>query len=176
MLNKLFLVLFLLIGIAGISQSVTFTNVSDNFEVEHSFGVGSQFGGGVSFVDFDQDGFDDLTFTTNEPLNMSFYSNDGTGLMYNFVPTDFLNDGNTKHPLWADIDNDGDYDLFISANDTGNRLYLNNGNLELEDITEVSGLDLPSIDNNSFGSVFADFNKDGNLDLYIVNLSDSVRL
>ncbi len=169
MLNKLFLVLFLLIGIAGISQSVTFTNVSDNFEVEHSFGVGSQFGGGVSFVDFDQDGFDDLTFTTNEPLNMSFYSNDGTGLMYNFVPTDFLNDGNTKHPLWADIDNDGDYDLFVSANDTGNRLYLNNGNLELEDITEVSGLDLPSIDNNSFGSVFADFNKDGNLDLYIVN-------
>lgn len=169
MLNKLFLVLFLLIGIAGISQSVTFTNVSDNFEVEHSFGVGSQFGGGVSFVDFDQDGFDDLTFTTNEPFNMSFYSNDGTGLMYNFVPTDFLNDGNTKHPLWADIDNDGDYDLFVSANDTGNRLYLNNGNLELEDITEVSGLDLPSIDNNSFGSVFADFNKDGNLDLYIVN-------
>jgi hypothetical protein len=145
MLNKLFLVLVLLIGIAGISQSVTFTNVSDNFEVEHSFGGGSEMAGGVSFVDFDQDGFDDLTFTTNEPLNMSFYSNDGTGLMYKFVATDFLNDGNTKHPLWADIDNDGDYDLFVSANDTGNRLYLNNGNLELEDITEVSGLDLPSI-------------------------------
>ena len=169
MLNKLFLGLFLFIGITGIPQSVTFTNVSGNLEVNHSFGGGSQFGGGLSFVDFDQDGFDDLTFTSNESLNMSFYSNEGTGLMSNFEPIGFFNDGNTKHPLWADIDNDGDYDLFVSANETGNRLYLNNGNLELEDITATSGLDLPSIDNNSFGSVFADFNKDGNLDLYVVN-------
>ena len=169
MLKKLFLGLFLFSRVFGISQSVTFTNVSDNFEVDHSFGGGSEMAGGVSFVDFNQDGVDDLTFTSNETLNMSFYANDGTGLMFKYLPTDFVNEGNTKHPLWADIDNDGDYDLFISANETGNRLYRNNGNGDLVDITEDSGLDLPSIDNNSFGSVFADFNKDGNLDLYIVN-------
>ena len=104
MLNKLFLGLFLLIGVAGISQSVTFTNVSDNLEVEHSFGGGSEMAGGVSFVDFNQDGKDDLTFTTNDGNEMSFYLNDGTGLMSNFEPIGFFNDGNTKHPLWADIE------------------------------------------------------------------------
>ncbi len=165
---SIFVLLFCFSGLLN-AQNVTFQNVSHYLEVPHTFGDGSEMAGGVSFVDFDQDGFDDLTFTTNDGNDMSFYINDGTGNMMKWVFPGVDNDGNTKHPLWADIDNDGDYDLFISANESGNRLYLNHGDLNLEDITETSGLDLPSVDNNSFGSVFADFNKDGNLDLYIVN-------
>jgi hypothetical protein len=68
----------------------------------------------------------------------------------------------------ADIDNDGDADVYIT-NYGPDRLYLNNGDGTFRDITAASG-----IDNPDWGTcaVWFDYDRDGRLDLFVVNYAD----
>lgn len=86
---------------------------------------------------------------------------------------------------FADIDNDGDLDLYI-VNVPGalkdisfkkkkdlptNVLYRNNGNGTFTDITESANVGDTGY---GMGCVFADYNGDGNLDLYVTNYGENV--
>ncbi|MEP0263044.1 FG-GAP-like repeat-containing protein [Dokdonia sp.] len=127
------------------------------------------FGGGISFFDFDNDGWDDLTVSSNTGLPVKFYkNNNGT---FELINLSGINDElfETKSVQWVDFDNDGDYDFFATSNQsTGdNRFYENIGNLTFVNITDASGLSNPG--HKSFGGSWGDYDKDGFLDLFLVS-------
>ncbi len=155
---------FLLLGSALTGQS--FSNVAPSLGITGGYGSYTLAAGGVSFVDFDLDGLDDLTFCTMNTQPMKFYKNTGTS--FTLVDPPYVdNTQQTKQALWADIDNDGDLDLFIVAFDGYSRLYQNTGSMTFTEITSSAGL--PTGTNKTFGANFGDYDRDGFLDLYVTN-------
>jgi hypothetical protein len=71
-----------------------------------------------------------------------------------------------KGVAFADINNDGLVDLFISNKGGASKLYLNKGNDKFEDVTAKSGLG-NAVVGFTLGSVFGDYDNDGYADLYM---------
>ena len=98
------------------------------------------------------------------------YKSTGIDFINNLVETDSMNYFNYTSIYMGggvstgDINNDGLIDVFFTGNQVKNRLFLNKGNLQFEDITDKSGV---GGDNRWYtGSTMADVNGDGYLDIY----------
>ncbi len=116
-------------------------------------------------ADFNGDGVDDLSIA-HHLGDLQFYTGNGEG----FVPFELQIPAyayEAKCILWADIDNDGDQDLFITYRLAANRLYINEGDLEFTDVSDNCGID--QTNRRSYGACFGDYNNDGLLDLFIAN-------
>lgn len=144
--------------------SAQFVDVSNevNLYTDHT---GGNWGAGISMADFNNDGLDDLSFAHYGGM-LKFYLGDGTGFneIYLNLP-EYANEA--KGILWADIDNDGDQDLFVTYRLASNRLYRNLGGLMFDDISEVCGI--TQSNQRSYGANFGDYDQDGLLDLFVAN-------
>lgn len=70
----------------------------------------------------------------------------------------------------GDINNDGLPDLYFAGNQSKNRLYINKGNLEFEEMTQEAGVG-GSPSEWSTGVTVADVNGDGYLDIYVCQVN-----
>lgn len=135
-------------------------------------------GAGAAVLDFDGDGRMDLWLIQGGPLRERhsrplpsdrLYRNIGTGGMLRFA--DVTRNAGLKATGYgmgiatADIDNDGDTDVFL-ANFGSNQLYLNTGDGRFRDITAEAGVAGSAW---SIAAAFADIDADGLLDLYVAN-------
>lgn len=137
-----------------------FTNETDNYGISAYNGL-NLFGGGISAVDYDQDGDDDLTIVLDQTIKI--YRNDGgTFSQQNFG---FTIEDNGKHPIWVDYDNDGDLDFFISQYLHPVKLYRNDGDFNFTEVTAAAGIAQTNV--HHFGASWADYDRDGFLDLYV---------
>ena len=153
----------LLTALSGAAQT-PFVDVSNEMNVwtDHT---GGYLGAGLSMADFNGDGLDDLSIA-HHMGNLQFYLGDGEGFIpYELNLPDYPNEA--KCILWADIDNDGDQDLLITYRLAANRLYINEGDLVMTDVSAQCGID--QTNRRSYGACFGDYDNDGLLDLFIAN-------
>ena len=135
----------------------------------------SSYGLGVVPADFDSDGDVDL-FVANDERANALWQNNGDGTLSNIAlasGTAFNVDGEEESGMGTDVgdyDGDGDEDIFLTNfySET-NTLYRNDGNFAFVDATTISGLAAPSVEYLGWGTMFFDYDLDGDLDLFVAN-------
>ena len=133
-------------------------------------------GGGVATGDINNDGLTDIFFTANSKGNNKLYLNKG-GFKFEDITVKAgvagLSDWCTGVTM-ADVNADGYLDIYVSTvsqkyNLKGhNELYINNGNLTFHESAAQYGLNTSCLTTQS---AFFDYDKDGDLDCYILNQS-----
>ena len=125
-------------------------------------------GTGVCAADVDGDGLSDLYFVSQLGGN-ELWRAAGGGRFSNITESAGLRmvDAIAVACSFADIDNDGLPDLFVSTVRHGNHLFRNLGGGKFADITTAAGVGYVG---HSSGAVFFDYDGDGLLDLLVVNV------
>jgi enediyne biosynthesis protein E4 len=166
-------------------HSLSFTNIADkagiNFEntITESDSVNllihqyAYMGGGVGIGDFDNDGLQDVFFSGNQ-VSSKLFKNNG-GLKF----TDITEPAGVRTNNWCtgvsvvDINNDGWQDIYVCISGRveperrKNLLFVNQHNLTFKEQAVEYNLADTSF---STQAVFFDYDKDGDLDMYLLNL------
>ncbi|MEO0404044.1 MAG: VCBS repeat-containing protein, partial [Bacteroidota bacterium] len=158
---ELLCVLFVSIVFSPI-QGQVFNDVSEENGMDMQI-TSSLFGCGASFYDFNQDGYDDVSFGNSGDLSR-FFINTGQGGFTELILPGVEATGECKQLCWVDYDNDHDPDLFMSFKDSPIRLYQNQGDLTFIDVSEEVGF---RDDLENWGACWGDYDNNGWLDLYV---------
>lgn len=170
-------------GSASARHGVTYTEVATktgiNFlhsspkldaKLDNIMPIIASMGAGVSVVDFDRDGWNDLYFTNSgEDSQNSLYRNNGDGTFtdvaaqMNVAAVNARGTGVSMGAVWGDYDNDGFEDLFLYK--WGRQeLFHNDGGRAFTRVTDTANLPTWA---NANTAVWLDYDRDGRLDLFV---------
>ena len=147
----------------------TFADVSAKAGIANPNGKGL----GVSFADYDGDGFTDI-FVANDSVQCFLYHNNGNGTFTEVglvAGVGYNEDGKTFAGMgtdFSDFDNDGLPDIVVT--DLSNERYMlfhNNGDGTFRDVTNRSGLGRASLAFSGWSTRFFDYDNDGWKDLFV---------
>lgn len=130
-------------------------------------------GGGVAVGDVNNDGLDDIYFTGNMRPNALYLNQGNFEFKEIAVAAGVSCEGGWKTGVtMADINHDGFLDLYVCYSGKGdpekrrNKLFINNGDLTFSEKAAEYGLDDPG---HTTHASFFDFDRDGDLDMYLLN-------
>lgn len=172
----------------------TFTDVTKQAGV----GQGYKVGAGACFLDMDKDGdldlyvsnYVDFTYERHVPRTSSgiplyvgprlypfvpdsLYRNNGDGTFTDVSKESGVADfpGSGMGMICADYDNDGDTDVFVANDQTGNFVFQNDGTGKFEEAGLMVGFayDIDGMEQGSMGVDCGDYDNDGWLDFYVTS-------
>ena len=193
MVNKLLILSFISIVFTGCLSNNEKTSSSEIFKTLNVSKTGIDFenllsyrtelniieylyyynGGGVAIGDINNDGLEDIYFAGNQ-VSDQLYLNLGNLQFKNIS----IESGITSDNSWSsgvtmeDINGDGYLDIYVSKVSPAspqavkNRLYMNNGDLTFTEKANEFGLDFTGF---STQATFFDYDRDGDLDMYLLN-------
>lgn len=135
--------------------------------------------GGGTIGDFNNDSYPDLYVPSGGTRPDFLYINDGDGTWTESSAAWGLTDLHFGvGSAVGDFDNDGWQDLYVcsfgpasGATLGHNKLYRNNGDGTFTDVALSAGVNAPSTMNDAYGAAFGDFDRDGDLDLFVAAYS-----
>ena len=154
---------------AGLSEPIVYGGVGRQKYVLETSGTG------VAVFDYDGDSRPDIFFANGSRLEWTpeqapssrFYRNLGDGKFEDVTKAAGLGrSGWGQAACVGDYDNDGWTDLFLTSYG-GNALYRNRGDGTFVDVSEKAGIQATGRWNA--GCTFVDFNRDGDLDVFVAN-------
>ena len=150
-------------------DALTFTDVSEAAGIfEYNLSWGAAWG------DYDRDGYIDVMTVGHLGSICQLWHNNGDGTFTDVTTAAGMltADGDAHGPCWADLDNDGDLDLYVAKGTNKedkpinyNDLWRNNGDGTFTNIAVSSGVTGIGCPNR--GSSAVDYDNDGDLDLFI---------
>jgi cytochrome oxidase Cu insertion factor (SCO1/SenC/PrrC family) len=125
-------------------------------------------GNGIAVADVNGDDLLDIYLVAQAGSN-GLYENLGGGKFKNVTAEAgvAVSDRIGVTAAFADMDNDGDADLFVTSIRGGNLLFVNDGTGHFADISQTAGVDYVG---HSSAAVFFDYDRDGLLDLFVTNV------
>jgi hypothetical protein len=147
---------------------------AEKYAAKMKFDIIEHGSGGASATDYDGDGRQDIFFP--DGVRSRLYRNvsaDSGAVKFVDVTSAAGLDGvdQANAGLFADVDNDGDEDLFIARYLAPNKVFRNDGG-HFTDQSKEFGLDLNS---TSVTACFFDYDRDGYVDLYIGNYGNAFK-
>ncbi|HAA75102.1 TPA: hypothetical protein DCE37_08290 [Candidatus Latescibacteria bacterium] len=139
-------------------------------DVASSAGMGSVARNSVAanWIDYDNDGDLDV-YVVNFFEQDQLYQNNGNGSFTRVTASANVNvirQGDETNAAWGDYDGDGYLDIYVCKRRFRNTLYHNNGNGTFSEIGESAGV---ADNRDSEAAAWADYDNDGDMDLYVVN-------
>jgi hypothetical protein len=139
-------------------------------DVTNQAGVGNVNGATIAtaWLDYNNDGWPDIYNANDRNTINRLFRNNGNGTFSNVSNANVNLAMDAMSVTVADIDDNGFLDIYVTNDASGNKLLMNNGDETFTEVAEQSGV---QVNKGTWGSLFFDYDNDGDFDLFVCAMS-----